>query len=310
MAWLSQKLALIERTMAHDVGRGSEALARYSRGGLEAAINSIISTPHPRVVILTGFFIPAAEPPAAETDGPIGAIQIAAAINALGGSVRLLTDEPCESAIRTSLAETSVPARIDVAPLPARASDSAYQQWETSLFSQYNEGGAAITHFISIERCGPNFAGRPCNMRGDDLSAYTAPLHQIYESGSWKKIAIGDGGNEIGMGCIPSDAISRIVKYGEKIRCVVGCDCLLIGGTSNWAAAGLVAGLGLASPAVTAQAIDLLDPEWSRMTLQHLVFEGPAVDGMSRVQNVSVDGLEWEKYASVLSELRSVAMEP
>ena len=61
-------------------------------------------------------------------------------------------------------------------------------------------GGLAITHAMSIERCGRSADGAPRNMRGEDISAYTTPLDDLFSAGPWDTIAIGDGGNEIGMG--------------------------------------------------------------------------------------------------------------
>ncbi len=40
-------------------------------------------------------------------------------------------------------------------------------------------------------------------MRGTDISAYAAPLDRLFSAGPWRTIAIGDGGNEIGMGGVP-----------------------------------------------------------------------------------------------------------
>ena len=44
------------------------------------------------VGIVTGFYIPGAAPPAAETDGPPGALALARALQALGRQVHLITD--------------------------------------------------------------------------------------------------------------------------------------------------------------------------------------------------------------------------
>ena len=51
---------------------------------------------------------------------------------------------------------------------------------------------ARITHAISIERCGRSRDGSPRNMRGEDISAHTAPLDDLFTAGPWDTIAIGD----------------------------------------------------------------------------------------------------------------------
>src|SRR5688572_10065475 len=56
------------------------------------ACGSLAQTPQPGLAVVTGFYIPAAQPPAAETDGPLGAVFLARALVPLGIRVALLTD--------------------------------------------------------------------------------------------------------------------------------------------------------------------------------------------------------------------------
>ena len=49
-----------------------------------AACHSLADHPAPRLVVVTGFFIPTATPPAGETDGPLGALFLARALSPLG----------------------------------------------------------------------------------------------------------------------------------------------------------------------------------------------------------------------------------
>ena len=76
----SDKFALLESICARDTGRGSERLAQFTKGSLRRAAQSIAAAPKATVVIITGFFIPEAVPPTAETDGPLGAAQLAGAL--------------------------------------------------------------------------------------------------------------------------------------------------------------------------------------------------------------------------------------
>jgi acetylornithine deacetylase/succinyl-diaminopimelate desuccinylase-like protein len=68
---------------------------------------------------------------------------------------------------------------------------------EESAFAAWQQAG--VTHAISIERCGQAFDGRPRNLRGVDIGDFTAPLDELFLGGPWAKLAVGDGGNEIGM---------------------------------------------------------------------------------------------------------------
>src|SRR5260370_4005785 len=61
-------------------------------GDFGAACRSVAETPNASIAIVTGFFIPHAQPPAGETDGPLGAIALARALTPLGIHVALITD--------------------------------------------------------------------------------------------------------------------------------------------------------------------------------------------------------------------------
>jgi len=283
-------VAAIERLIARDVGRGSELLARYTAGSLHRAASSILHTPQPRVGIITGFFVPGADRPAAETDGPVGAVQVAAAIIALGGSAGILTDEACVPVLEAAIDAAGLAVRLDAAPTGDR-----YDEWEKTYSPQ-------LTHMIAIERVGPDWSGGPPrNMRGENVEAWTAPLHRAYTKGAWTRIAIGDGGNELGMGSLPHDAVAEIVANGDLIHCGVTADALIVAGTSNWGAAGLVAALAALRPDL--DVTHLLDPAWTKDILEAIVHDAGAVDGVLREPSPTVDGLSWESYMDVLQNL-------
>ncbi|MCM0678583.1 DUF4392 domain-containing protein [Micromonospora phytophila] len=289
---VEETIAELERVAAREVGRGSEQLAVPAAGGLLAAARSLTGRPTVDAAVLTGFFIPGADPPAAETDGPVGATQIAAALRALGGGVRLVTDAPCAPVVNAALDAAALDVPLEVAPL------TGYDDWAAAALPRY----ARLSHLIACERVGPALDGRPRNMRGEDIGAHTAPLDRLFAAGSAFRVGIGDGGNELGMGRLPTELVARVVDRGERIRCVVGCDALLVGGTSNWAAAALVGALALLRPEVTALR-DLLRPEWSYDVLTAIVLHAGAVDGVRRRAEVSVDGLDWPAYAEPLARI-------
>ena len=81
---------------------------------------------------------------------------------------------------------------LDVVPLGGSVSDTVARG-----------GGSASLDALSIERCGRSADGAPRNMRGEDISAFATPLDDLFVAGPWQRIAIGDGGNEIGMGSCP-----------------------------------------------------------------------------------------------------------
>ena len=72
MTALRARVDRLEDLIHEDVGRNATALFAQTKGGLWSAAQSLISGSNPHVGFLTGFFVPAAEPPSAETDGPLG----------------------------------------------------------------------------------------------------------------------------------------------------------------------------------------------------------------------------------------------
>jgi hypothetical protein len=263
----------LERTAARDVGRGSASLARYTRGNVRKAAVSLVET-GADVAILTGFFIESA----AETDGPLGAVQLASAISLSGGIARIITDELCAPVVRAAIRAADCPATV-----------------ETTISGRES-------HLIAIERPGPSWGGGPPrNMRGEDISQWAPPLD--FPTGPWTRIGIGDGGNELGMGSLPHSAVVETVPNGDLIHCSVDCDLPIIGGTSNWAAAAVVAGMAHLSSKVPRT---LLSPAWSRGILTAIVTEAGAVDGVLRRPSPTVDGLPWPEYAAILSALAAL----
>ncbi|WP_018351849.1 glutamate cyclase domain-containing protein [Longispora albida] len=287
-----EAFAELERIAAREVGRGSEALAAHTAGSLYRAAATLAAAP--QVVILTGFYIPAADPPGGETDGPIGAVQLAAALSMLDVPVRLLTDEPCAPVVRAAIEAAGLDVPLDVAPVPVD------DEWVARLLAEYE----TVTCMLAIERVGPAADGIPRNMRGVDISAHTAALDRVYSAGEWHRIGIGDGGNELGMGKLAPEVVAAVVDGGDRIHCAVTCSELIVGGTSNWAASALTAALALLRPAPALTS--LLDPDWSLRVLTHIVEHGGAVDGVRRAPALSVDGLDWDDYAAPLAELAEV----
>src|SRR5271155_3181370 len=64
-----------------------------------AACRSLAQTPQAKILIVTGFYIADAHPPCGETDGPLGALFLARALQPLGIEVFLATDAYCMEAL-------------------------------------------------------------------------------------------------------------------------------------------------------------------------------------------------------------------
>jgi D-glutamate cyclase len=282
----------IERLIQIDVGRNVIALFEAARGGLWGAASGLAATPAARVGLITGFYVPQGSPPAAETDGPVGAALLARGLEEVGVPCRLATDEPCRGACAAALTG----AGLSGVPVDAADVDALIETWR----------GAGITHAISIERCGRSADGAPRNMRGLDISSYTAPLDELFTAGPWETIAIGDGGNEIGMGTLPRELIARHVEHGATIACVTAARHLIVAGVSNWGAYALLGALAVLRGDWRAKLLACLDPELDRVVLKITVERGPAVDGVSRLRAMTVDNLDITVHHEKLREIRTL----
>ncbi len=280
----------LEHLIARDVGgRGIAPLAAAAAGGLARAGAALADAR--AVTILTGFYIPAAIPPAAENDGPIGAAFLAAALARVGVPVRVVTDHACAPVVEAAIAAAGL---ADTCPVSAVAAD-AVSSGEALEAIIAKHDAAPPSHIIAIERCGPTRDGAPRNARGEDISAHNAPLERLFTPPAYR-IAIGDGGNELGMGSLPADLIAGNIRHGDVVACRVPADALIVAGVSNWGGAALALLVGGA--AVT----DRVNGAEHDRLLQAIAAAG-AVDGIRRAPSLSVDDLDAAVHRELIDAL-------
>jgi hypothetical protein len=272
------------------------AVFQATRGGLYRAASALAAPPPPRIGLITGFFVPGGDPPAAETDGPAGAALMARGFARACLSCRLATDTICRSACRTALDAAGLPEIPIDAVAPDGTVDALVDLWRQE----------AIDWVIAIERCGPAADGQPRNMRGTGIAAYAAPLDRLFSAGPWQTIAIGDGGNEIGMGCVPRGLIAQHVPLGAQIGCVVPADFLIAAGVSHWGAYAMLAALTILRPDWSAAMLSGLDPDLDRAVVEAMVRDGPGVDGVSLRREATIDGLGMDQHRAMLEAVRSI----
>ena len=225
------------------------------------------------VVIGTGF--PVSD--TFETDGPVGAIALYRALAALGAEPRL-----------ACCAELCEELRHEFRVLPLTGRDLAGAEREARQQLARLQPAAVI----SIERPGLSEDGRYYNMRGEDITPRSAFFDPYLNLANCITIAIGDGGNEIGMGNI-REAIATLDIRASVTR----CDELLVADVSNWGAYGLIAFLGRWSGR------DLLADISPLEILDYLSSRG-SVDGVTRQNTLTEDGLEASEGSGVIEELR------
>lgn len=316
----------IDRMIRRDPARRGLIATEEVRGPLcpgQLALSAVDLAHRGRfVVIVTGFFIPAATPPAAETDGPPGAVMLATALIRCGMAVKIVTDEFCCRAIEVAAREMHLP------DLTVEVPGNDTEEIERWFRMTAAEQGSCWTHLIAIERVGPSHTPQSIaqqlspsqptdldefqklvppheqnhcyNMRGICIDAVTPPLHRLFElareAPGIKTIGIGDGGNEIGMGSISWQELRLRLSNDSaaRIPCRIATDWTIIAGVSNWGGMALAASvLGLKDQATVMEA-------WTTrqqlQLLERMVAEGPAVDGITRLPEPTVDGLPFLTY--------------
>ncbi|MCW5745174.1 MAG: DUF4392 domain-containing protein [Alphaproteobacteria bacterium] len=294
---IATRLAAIETVVCREVGRGAAPLMAATRGHLARAARAIAAVERPVIGIITGFFVPTLDPPMAETDGPVGAAHLAHGFSRSGWPVRLATDTPCAGALAAAVRGAGL------TPGPAIALDEVGAGGVATLAATWRQAG--VTHVIAIERCGRAADGRSYTMRGIDVAASAVLLDDLFTGGPWVRIAIGDGGNEVGMGLLPRALIAASVPNGEKIACVTPADHLLVCGVSNWGAYALLAALALLLPEMAAHLLASLTAETDLHILETLVRDGPSADPVAGVRGAWVDGFPHPVHAEVLANVLS-----
>jgi hypothetical protein len=132
-------------------------------------------------------------------------------------------------------------------------------------------------------------------MRGVDISEYCADYDSFISLATCPTIAIGDGGNEIGMGNI-TEALEQL-----DIRpASTGCDELLLADISNWAAHGLVALLSV----IRGQ--DIL-ADWDNKAVLQMLSEGGSVDGVTGENTLTEDGVDSDVTQQLVANLRELS---
>lgn len=257
-------------------------------GELKGAAESLLEGE--TILIVTGFVI--RDVMTGETDGPIGAISLAGALEQLGKKVVLITDKYSERIMYGCLTEKQLSCTIEII-------SAGYER----LFCRRILEKYKPTHAVAIERPGRALDGRCYSMKGEDLSDIVPNTDTLFEEAHEEgvvTIAVGDGGNEVGMGKI-SPYVTSYVNNGKKICAALVTDFLIASGVSNWGGHALAAALSILTGTML-----LHDSETEAKLLESIV-EAGAVDGCTKQRMMSVDGLSLEINLDILNLLRNTA---
>jgi len=293
----------IDHVLALDPG--GRGIARFFQpGAARRGARALVGAR--RVLIVTGFSVPPGLP---ETDGPPGAAVLGRALRLCGAAVRYVTDPGVTPILAAALKALREPADIETYPDgPDAARDVLLRE--------------RPTHLVAIERPGRSRSGDYLSARGESVAAWNRPLDELFllarrermrshaaptaghprhKAGSrtplQQTIAVGDGGNEIGMGNVRA-RLAREGRLVARIASVVPVDHLVVAGVSNWGAYGIVAALGLLRKRA------LLHTAEDERRLVEACVEAGAVDGITRRREPTVDALPLEAHAAVVELLR------
>lgn len=315
----------LDRLVNLDVGnRGVERLYDASRARTGAALSgaaadALLAMPKGGTAIVTTGSVSRAwlSPKLGENDGPSGAAAIVRALWLARQATSVLVIEetlipPMAAVLRAAgMAvvdyETARQASADgsmacVAIEPYPVDDVAGERAAQEMLDRFQPD-----MMVSTERVGRNKNGIYYNMRGRDYGMGRARIDMLFDAGMNRGvpvIAVGDGGNEIGMGAV-ADAVETSVPFGAPGDCpcgggigaVTGANILMTAAVSNWGCTAICAAMALRtadvrllhSPAMEARLLEV-------MTAQGLINSAdgiidPHVDGIRDTTHIALTEL-------------------
>jgi len=266
------------------------------------------------VAFLTGFpEFPWIGRGVAETDGPVGAAVLA---RALLKARRAIAVFPCECHFAGAI-EAAI---RGIGLVPVRADAAAVRPGDPVCIVHVVDGpvdaGVWLETYrpsllVAIERPGRSASGRYHSMSGTSIGDCLENLEDLFVAAASHDvltIAIGDGGNEIGMGGL-RDVVERDVPKGAACGCGCGggiaaespAAVLVTAVLANLGATAIAASLAL----LTGRREVLPSPELEMRSLAACAGWG-AVDGQHNECVVSADGLDARAYAGVLETIAAV----
>jgi len=233
-----------------------------------------------------------------ETDGPVGALILYKTLELLGANPVLVCSTPIAELIQHDY-------RLCVVSVGEQAKAKRSTSKENVAIENValTEAKKALAYYqpqaiISIE-C-PGLTSDNCyyNMRGEDISARAACFDYFISEAACPTIAIGDGGNEIGMGNV-KEYLPKLNVSPAIIPSVTRCDELIISDVSNWGVYGILAFLSLWHQR------DLLAQTYPEQILKYISDLG-SVDGVTRKNELTEDSLPVSQGIELISRIRDL----
>ncbi|MBU02471.1 MAG: hypothetical protein CME55_04180 [Halieaceae bacterium] len=258
----------IESLLTRQNHRGMDRIRRTLQPGyLLRTAQTLLDHPG-NIFIVTGFPVAGTF----ETDGPAGALALYRLAQRLGSKPTIISDLALVRALQDTCDCHTIAGDIE--------SDAQ------ELFA-----ASPPQLVMSIERPGASADGRYYNMAGEDISSACTAAEPYLALANCPTIAIGDGGNEVGMG----NAVTALSSLNIQ-PAVSTVDELIVADVSNWAAYALCAltdWLSGHTPDSTTR---------FHVDLEALVARG-AVDGVTREPTATEDGFPLSDTTALISDI-------
>ncbi|XP_006839697.1 PREDICTED: UPF0317 protein C14orf159 homolog, mitochondrial [Chrysochloris asiatica] len=229
-----QKIRELEAIIAVDPGNRGIGHLLCKDELLRASLS--LSHAH-SVLITTGFPTHFTHEPPEETDGPPGAVALAAFLQALEKEVSMVVDQRALS-LHQKIVDEAVEQGVLKAPIPLLTyRGGSAEAAQDFLHKDGDPKSPRFDHLVAIERAGRAADGNYYNARKVNIKHLVDPIDDLFLTAQKipgiSSTGIGDGGNELGMGKV-KEAVKRHIRNGTVIACDVEADFAVIAGVSNW----------------------------------------------------------------------------
>jgi D-glutamate cyclase len=269
-------------------------------------------------LFLTGFVVPPWG--IGETDGLIGTVVLARALErAFATRIVVVSEEDVLPALEAGFREAGllVYRKLEAAnrgrsvcliPFPK---DEAVAAAEAARLAEEVAPAACV----AIERPGKNAVGQYHYALGKNVTEWVAPVDLLYEAVAGRNaltVAVGDFGNELGMGAIAPAVIAETPAGADcgcpcqgGIACPIPADVTVASSVSDWGAYATAAALSYlqGEPAV------FTTPCEYKAVLRATV-RGGCIDGASHYAIPAIDGVAEETNVALVALLRDAVAYP
>jgi hypothetical protein len=260
------------------------------------------------ILLVTGFPVPSpfstSEKPAVHSDGPVGVAFLSKVlVHDLHLEIMLLTDEGVGRVIRHCLQDSLGRETAEKVPIVELQNNRDVTKECQDILVSYDPGIV-----LASEKPGRNRVGEYHTATGKSLTAYLSRCDSIFDIAKERGIptvAVGDLGNDVGMGNIAGE-ISELIPSESVCNCpcrsgiisTVKCDNLVVGTMCDWGVYGILAYL----------AIEFRNPSFVPESdqVKNIMKSFASYSGLESYLDLLTDGIPPDYTTSCLETLRGI----